>query len=428
MLAVYVALQVVPLLRPAGDGAPLATASHANDYKHIWLGSVMLGEGLSPYSDEQFFTLMSDQSQRDPRFGSINPYVYLPFTGFALRPLTLLEFATSVAAFQVVNHLCMLGGVALLLWGVGRLDWNWFALAIAILAVNNAVFRQNNAGQLNAVLFFGMSVLFAGYMKQWPAWIIGFVAAFLMLFKLSPGIFLIWFLLRREWRYAGWMVAWALILTGVTIGFYGMETHLDFLPVLANMGYGKSTWAEYGATFWRDPYNISFNGLFHRILVVGEKSPIQPWFRLSAGIANGLTWIASLVVLGAFGFVTIFKSRNPATESTPDPCIVPLAFSMAVVTSLLLPSIFWDHYLTQAVLPVVLLLIVGSPVSKCVAIASAILMAIPMALGDAFYQSGLGLLLMNFKLLIPVAIFGVCAWELCRTHDTTDHRAGLPTS
>ena len=395
----YLLVQVVPLLGTRGTGI-VALASHANDYKHIYLGSRMLADGLSPYNAENMLALAGDYSQRvDPRFRTILPYVYLPFTGFVMRPFSALPFAKSVAAFQIVNHLCILGGLIVAAWAAGWRRDGWsLAVLLAAVAFNTALQRQNNAGQLNAVLFFGMAVLAAGVLRGWHPALVGFIAAFLMLFKLSPGIFLIWFLLRREWTRAAWMIGWALVLTALTVAVYGLKVHLDFLPVLKDMGYGRSTWAEYGNTFWRDPYNQSFNALFHRLFVEYKDSGIVPWAHLSPTAANGMTWAVSLAILAAFAVGSWCKRLDSDAAS----------FAMAVCASLLLPSIMWDHYLVQALLPAVLLAGVyrDRPGVLAALAAGIVIMSLPVALDQPAFCSGPGLLAMSFKtiaVLIPFA-------------------------
>src|SRR5690606_9376477 len=106
------------------------------------------------------------------------------------------------------------------------------------------ILRQNNAGQLNAVLFAGYAAVFLGLMRGWHPGVVGGLAAFLALFKLTPGILLIYFLCTRRWLHAAWMAGIGVGLTAMGMVLSGPRVWIDFLPVLSDMGYGKSTWAE----------------------------------------------------------------------------------------------------------------------------------------------------------------------------------------
>lgn len=407
LAACYFLFQVKPLIGDLDTGIP-GLSAHQNDYKHIYLGSRLLAEGLSPYDSETMRAMAGGASAQDPRFRSILPYVYLPFTGLVMYPLATMPFAQSALAFQFLNHLFLLGGMMLAALGAGWRRDGWTAALLLLLAAfNTAVFRQNNAGQLNAVLLLGMGLLFLAIARRWHSAAIGTIAAFLMLFKLSPGIFLIYFLIRKEWHRALWMIGASAVMMTVSVLVFGLDRHLEFISVLKNMGYGKSTWSELGQTFWRDPYNQSFNALFHRLLVPHAGSPIQPWLRLSPAIANGLTWLASLTVL----FITawaLWRSRalKAADEAAP--------LALAICASLLLPSILWDHYLTQLIIPAILLISCRRTPVTIIALASIALSSLPIALDSEANWQGFRLLVMSVKSVPAMACFAAAAWAANR--------------
>lgn len=417
LLAVcYLWLQVLPLLDDRGTGVA-GLASPQNDYKHLYLGSRLLAEGRSPYDgDLMLRTAGYYAGTEDGRFGTILPYVYPPFTGWVLRPLTALPFANSVVAFQLLNHLLVLGGLLLAARLALTRDWIVAAcVALALGAFSHPLLRQNNAGQLNAALLGGFALLFLAERRRWPAPAAGGIAAFLMLFKLSPGIFLLWYLLRREWRKAAWMAGFALLFTLMTILLYGYRTHLDFIPVVQDMGYGKSTWAERGHTFWRDRANVSPNATFHRFFVDREGSGISPWADLGPRAANAMTWAVSLLLLGGFAAATALRRNHRALDAS---------FALAVLTSLLLPSILWDHYLVQFLLPVILLAGVAVGLgARLVPLAligvSVVLAAVPLPLGAPELSGGAGLLVQSAKLLPVLTCYGLALWLLARENPDT---------
>lgn len=344
---VYIYLQVIPLIGTHGEGS---YKSNQNDFKHIYLGAQIMAEGSSPYDADLMIITAGAKRTEDYRFQSILPYVYLPFTGIVIMPLSWLEFDQAADTFQIINHLCLIGGLVLLCFAMKR-RWNWKTACLIFLPIifNWCVYRSHNAGQLNSVLFFGACLLFWMLTKGLKAQWVGLAAAFLMLFKITPGIFLIWFLLTKRFREATWMIGWALGFTLLSVLIVGFQTHLDFLPVLSNMGFGKSTWAEYGHTFWRDPYNQSVNSFFHNLF--------NPDPKATNGVfkANLLTWIFALGLLAVFAgshFRYWFSSFREDSKSEKEfGTYDQLSFSAALLVSLLAPSIMWDHYLLQALLP-----------------------------------------------------------------------------
>ncbi|CAN5310900.1 hypothetical protein BH09SUM1_BH09SUM1_14660 [soil metagenome] len=400
------------------QAAPLKFAS-CNDYKHIYLGSQLLFEGLSPYDRETMQTMRDNEfaSTGDERFRSILPYVYLPFTGFVMRPLSLLPFQQSATAFQMLNHALLLAALIITCFAArgirsfaGMLTDCHFRSLLMIMTASAAfsvcLYRQNTAGQLNVVLLFGYALLALGIMRGWRAPVIGFIAAFLMLFKLSPGILLLWFLFRKEWKHAAWMAAWAAALTLLTVAIFGFKVHADFLPVLSQMGYGKSTWPEDHFTFWRDPYNQSVNAFFHRLFVKFPESGIIPIADFSPAAANAMTWCVSLIILAAFAW--------SATHSISSKRNTLRSFAAAVLASLLLPSIMWDHYLVQALLPAGILLATEPAttrghIRKALVILCLIAMAWWVRLDQESFRAFPGLLLMSLELW-PVLVLFALSW------------------
>jgi len=402
----FVWLQVARPLDDGGTGI-VGRVSHSNDYKHVYLGSMLLFEGLSPYDAENMLTTAGAASAEDGRFRTILPYVYLPFTGLAMRPFSQLPFAQSVVAFQVANHLMLIVALALVLWSSGLWTrWGSWSVAVAagLVAFNAALFRQNLAGQLNVVLLLCWAVVYTADRRGWHPAVAGGVAAFGALFKLSPGILILWFLLRRRWSEALWMSAIGAALMGISIGAFGLRVHLDFIPVLRDMGFGKSTWSEFGHTFWRDDYNQSINALMHRLLVPMEGRP-APWIAGSATLANGLTWAFALGLLGIWA-TACWRAPAAAHAST---------LAMTLGASLLLPSICWDHYLVQ-LLPGILLLAAAGPTlltgRNALLAVAAILVSVPIPFHEL--GGGIGLLAGSAKLPAALIVFAVGAWDAFR--------------
>jgi hypothetical protein len=405
----FLFLQVLPLWGWS-EGAP---RSHQNDFKHIYLGAWLLAEGESPYDAETVFAILPAFKEQDPRFRSILPYVYLPFTGQVLRPLTWLDFDKAAHAWMVTNHLLILAGMALLLAAGDRIRWPDILLLGAAVTLNATILRQNNAGQLNAVLFAGYAAVYLGMVRQWHPAAVGGLAAFLALFKLTPGILLIYFLCTRRWRLAAWMVGLGagMALLGVVLS--GIRVWLDFLPVLEDMGYGRSTWAEFGQTFWRDPTNQSLNSFLHHVLVPWEG--MQPWFSSTAAVANGATMLLALVLLGVLGTALVRQCLHKCDEGA--------VFALVVLTSLLVPSICWDHYLLQALVPAWLLWRTAKswPLRLLIAICVGVI-CLPVAFDAGVIAGwrvadatrGMGLLVMSLKLWPLMALWVVAVWKALR--------------
>src|SRR5690606_16292986 len=92
-------------------GAAAFAGKHGNDFKHIYLGARLLADGGNPYDRDQ---LHAAAALIYGPATAINPYVYLPSTGQALRPLASLSPAEAESAWFFLNHIFLWTGFVLL--------------------------------------------------------------------------------------------------------------------------------------------------------------------------------------------------------------------------------------------------------------------------------------------------------------------------
>lgn len=434
VLALYAWQQLVPSLGPA---------AHMNDFKHLWAGAQMLAAGIDPYDRTTMVEFANAMRAQDARFASILPYVYLPFAGVVVWPLSQLPFGAAALVWTLINHALILAGVAMAA-RAGGWRWTWPSVLLigAGVAFNFAIWRQNSAGQMNAVLLAGWAAVALGLRERWPAWSLGVIAAFLALFKVTPGILLVYFLLTRRWREAAWMAGAGAAMLLLTIGLVGIEPHLAFLRMLPDMGYGRSTWPE-EHTFWRDSTNQSINAFAHRTLVAWPG--FTPWADLGPAWANRLTMAATAVVLGVWvwGTLRTVGTLRTKVEREEDTASISIGFSLTVLASLLVPSICWDHYGVQALVPALLLWNVCAcrsrhPVRAIIA-ACVVVLAWPIAfhagaawgiaevLGTIDARRGAGLLFHSAKLWPLLVLFSLGAWMAWRRGGTIARNDGPET-
>lgn len=112
----------------------------------------------------------------NPQLGEGNGYNYSPAFEFVMAPFRLLDFPAFVAVWRAV----LLG---LLVWMAGP-----FTLPLLFTV---PVASEVNAGNIQILLGAAIVVSF----RHPAAW------ALVLLTKVTPGIGLLWFALRREWRH-----------------------------------------------------------------------------------------------------------------------------------------------------------------------------------------------------------------------------------
>jgi hypothetical protein len=116
---------------------------------------------------------------------------FTPAIAFAMYPLTLLSWPVFAAVWTGLSFAAL--GILVRRWAV-------FALLVPV------VWWEVRAG--NIALLLGVAVV-AGF--RWPAaW------AFVLLTKVTPGVGLLWFAVRREWRSLGIALAATVAIAGAT--------------------------------------------------------------------------------------------------------------------------------------------------------------------------------------------------------------------
>ncbi|MCD6385804.1 DUF2029 domain-containing protein [Candidatus Sumerlaeota bacterium] len=379
---------------------------HINDFKHIYLGAEVLLKGGNPYDARQLFTAAHLHNVR-----RLNPYVYPPFTGLVLGFLTFFDLFTAARIWFLLNHFFLWLSIVLLFISLRLpLRVSYFALGVFLGGVMFPFYRTLTAGQLNCALLLLIVLIWWAYSRKKYVWA-GFLVAFATLFKLAPAIFFLLFLWRRDWRTLRYAILSLIVLVVLSIGLVGLRVHLDFIPVLKAMSYGHSTWAAFGMDFYRDPFNQSFNSLFHHLFT--ENPYTTPWIKLSPYIANIFTYIVAISLVVIVLARTLPARRISATGRED------LEFSLFVFLMLLIPSLFWDHYLTILIFPIFVLSRYVNPghyPGLFLFVCSVAIVCIPINFGAPAFRRGLGILLMSAKLWATLILMGLTFFYLTKTH------------
>lgn len=378
-------------------------AVHNNDFKHLWIGSRLLAAGGNPY-DADMMLLAARQEKID----RINPFVYLPATGLLMRPITILPYPIAEWLWFWMNWAaawcCVIVGPRWLRAPRPRLaQWGGAMFLIGSLPF----MRQMTAGQMNVALLAAF-VLVAGLLARGRMGLAGLVLGWAAAFKITPLFLILALAGMRRWRAAFVAGATFASLMLLSLLLYGRDVHSAAWPVLSSMGYGKSTWAQFGNDYYRDPYNQSLNSLFHHL--VTENPYSTPWFAWGSGAANLLTWIASAILLLTLTRWMLRYRRRPYFHPIWNEAENGLLM-LALLAMLLLPSIMWDHYAVQALLPLIWVLGLGKlahrPAHMAAVTITFMLLAIPLASHAPEYREGWRILLQSIRLWGTLGLLGL---------------------
>ena len=241
-------------------------------------------------------------------------YIYPPAFALLIAPLALLPTSAASAVWMGVNQAALVLAVTL---GVDRLRPTPWARA-AIIAGTATFYPlwidvvQGQANLLILVLVVGGLV---GVLRDDDRWAAAWgVAAAL---KVSPALLLLWLLINRRWRAAGWMIGGGATVTAIGFLIRPHDTLAFFGQVLPALAHGTAVYA-----------NQSVSGVILRLTTLNPYT--NPWVVL--GSPAVVIALISLLALAWWAWQT----------RCADPQLRLLAFLPLVS---LLSAVTWPHHL-----------------------------------------------------------------------------------
>jgi hypothetical protein len=157
---------------------------------------------------------------RDAKLGGTDAFLYAPAVAQFLAPFTRLPFDV----FRVLLGLASLGALA--------------AVGAAYTIVVPGVIEDLVRGNIHVLL---AAAILAGF--RFPG-----VWAAMLLTKVTPGIGLLWFAIRREWRALALVAVVMALIVGVSILFFGIGLWQEWIRLLATSAESPRTYTYLGIT------------------------------------------------------------------------------------------------------------------------------------------------------------------------------------
>jgi hypothetical protein len=214
--------------------------------------------------------------------GPTGAYLYSPAFAQLISPLTALSWPIFAGLWTLV-------AAAPLAWLAGR-----FALPVLVLP---PVFMSVALGQLD--LAFAAVVLLG---LRWPA-----LWALPILTKITPGIGLLWFLIRGEWR-SLWIAALATVVVVGASAAADPAAWGGWVAMLARMDF-----PELGGGLWFLPLPLGFRLFVAAALIAWGAATDRRWV-LPVGVCLSLptVWLNSPTILVALLPLAAAGARTPA--------------------------------------------------------------------------------------------------------------------
>ncbi|GAB3144657.1 glycosyltransferase 87 family protein [Amycolatopsis stemonae] len=246
--------------------------------------------------------------------GQLLLFTYPPFAAIVLAPLAVLPYwmACLLLTLATLGVLALVIATVLRVLGK-RCDWQRVAMVLLAAEVLEPVLRTVYAGQLDLLL---LALVVLDVLVDTPKWPRGLLVGVAAAIKLTPAVFLLYFLLRRDTRAA--LTTAVTFLAATALGFLltGADSVRYWTGALWDTGrVGEPTYAG----------NQSLLGLLAKL-----------------GVADRTAWwlplVAVVLVLTALGV----RRALAAGEKT-------VALGLNAVGGLLISPISWTHHWVWAV-------------------------------------------------------------------------------
>jgi len=315
--------------------AKVTAAPHARDFASYYYAAQAADRGEDPYRTRALNKLARRDPDRDDRRRGVHPFFYPPPFLLAMQWTLPLTLERAYRAWFILDSFFLLAALAALArW----LPWKPIVLGSALILASHTAIHDNHwMGQANLpVLALTLWGLYLAEVeppgRRGRVIAGGALVGLACMLKMSPGLLVAWWLLRRRWLAAGAACAAAVALSVASLPVLDLDGQLRFYrEILPGFASGD------------------YNGLKVSILLPGNHSLPNLWAmaydagatlegpaRRGASLSN-----LALVAAGAWAL----------RRQTPDLAGAAYAAAAVSVIMLLVPVYTYEHHLSTAIFP-----------------------------------------------------------------------------
>ena len=332
------------------------------DFSIYYASGLALREHINPYTTDLDVVGKRLNLEIDPIHYATDPPTFL----LCFEPLTLLSLPQAFWLWTALNFAALVAALILLLRGSGLGIWTAWTLA-ALSLLYPPVGEHFFYGQ-NKIFVLLMFVLMMRWMGEGRDAAAGLTLGVATLMRGFPLLLIGYLLLRRRWR--------AMAYTAVGIAIGGILT-IAFLGLSQTLSFSHGARFVTMPRFLALPINISLAAFVSRMY----------WYAFGAraGVSNIVR--SMLVVISEIGVLALTVKATLKSRDTAD--LDWRAFSLWVVTAVMLSPTAWVHYLVSMLIPFIMMSIAagrGRPNNRAIwmAVASFMLIALSTSGRTAF--------------------------------------------
>lgn len=297
------------------------------DYKYLYFSAKPLSYEEGWYYGKYFF-----HTDLNTTTGMIN--LNPPFVAILMTPFSLLNYPTSFFIWSICSLTLAIISTILIVnvFFHSQKRTILYLGSAALVCAYFPTFANIKCGQIGALLFFLITLGWIFFREQKTP-LAGIFLGIAFSIKLFVGLFLILFLIRKEWAILRIFLATALGCILISLLIFNPETYFNYSHV-----FGKIQW--YSAS-----WNASLLGFFSRLFGYQNEQNIA---LINLPKLTPIFYFFSVILL-FFSFVFFRKKQTLSREITS--ASNDLAISYTIVAMLLISPLGWIYYFSVLFIP-----------------------------------------------------------------------------
>lgn len=320
----------------------------ANDLSPVYVAAHLIADGkaASLYDHHSYlFNIVppgqfKETASRCGLTGAITPYLHLPLFAWFARPLLSIPFSAAATMVLLCNVAAVVVSLFLILRCAGlQSTLRWLCAAIIVCACLYPLRYGLRLGQTTPLVFLGITSLYYLNRSGYPK-LSGTLLGLVISLKITPILFLGYFLIRKRWAAVISTVITVLVIGAASVILTGLESNLAFLNNIMRL-------SKLSLASWN---NQSIDGFLLR-WATGALH-LYDWHLLSLPRALKVVKCAVLAFAVVAWLGSLLKTRDRESKHANL-----LAFSLTIIMSVLFAPIAWTHYLLFFIFPCLALVI-----------------------------------------------------------------------
>lgn len=262
-----------------------------------------------------------------------------PFFILLLLPFAYLTYGNALLIWSLISFISMIVAVLLILRSCPTI-WQNYAIRIWILVgflIYFPTYANFCIGQISSIVLLITAGAWLACRKKYDIYA-GVLLGFAFSFKLFFGLFLIFFLVRKQWLALIIMLITFLSSTVISILFFGIKTFQNYLTTLHSINWYASSW------------NASIVGFIYRIFGTNNNNN-HVW--VNGNYTTSIIYIIICLLLLSYYVWTIYAQQNkkPAFMCNQNHKELDWQFSLTIILMLLLSPLAWLYYFPLLLIP-----------------------------------------------------------------------------